>query len=233
MNTKEKDFKETYWNKVLLLDYIFLFFLKINREKIIRMFFNNIEYSNSKSILDVGTTPDTSDYHNVLLHNTKMNKDITCLSNLDCSSLKKKFKNLKKTIIGDGRNINFKNNEFDIVHSSATLEHVGSFLDQCDFVNECCRVSKEYVFITTPNRNYPIDFHTKLPFLHLLPKKIHRKILNFLGFKFFSLEKNLNLLSINDLVNICKKNKIKNFKILKNKFFFFTSNLILIIKTKK
>ena len=39
--------------------------------------------------------------------------------------------------------------------------------------------------------------------------------------KIENLEKNLNLLSINDLVNICKKNKIKNFKILKNKFFFF------------
>ena len=31
-------------------------------------------------------------------------------------------------------------------------------------------LSKDYVVISTPNRFYPIEFHTKLPLLHWLPK---------------------------------------------------------------
>ena len=64
---------------------------------------------------------------------------------------------------------NDDNNLFDIVHSSATIEHVGSLEDQLTFVSECFIIKKR-VYLTTPNRNYPIDFHTKLPLIHLLPK---------------------------------------------------------------
>ena len=126
--------------------------------------------------------------------------------------------------------MHFKKNKFDIVFSSATVEHVGSFKNQIKFVSECFRVCKYTTFITTPNRNYPIDFHTRLPIIHLLPKKIHRNILKFFGEKFLSKERNLNLLTENDLINICKSNKINNFKIVKIKLFFLVSNLVLIIR---
>ena len=53
-------------------------------------------------------------------------------------------------------------------------------------------LSKKYFIIITPNRFHPIDFHTKIPFLHWLPKKIHRLLLSLLGFKLLSKEKNLN-----------------------------------------
>jgi hypothetical protein len=73
-----------------------------------------------------------------------------------------------------------------------------------------------------------------LPLIHLLPKKIHRNILNFFGEKYLSQEKNLNLLSRNDLVQICSGLGIKNFKVIKVRLFYFVSNLILIIyKNKK
>ena len=123
----------------------------------------------------------------------------------------------------------FKKNSFNLVFSSATIEHVGSFKNQVKFVNECYRVTNNIAFITTPNRNYPIDFHTRLPLIHLLPKNIHRNILNFFGEKYLSKESNLNLLTEKDLINICKKNRIDNFKIIKIKLFFFVSNLILIM----
>ena len=91
-------------------------------------------------------------------------------------------------------------------------------------------MQKKYVFIQTPNRFYPINFHNNLPMIHLLPKKIHRKILKFIGLSFYSMEENLNLLSEKNLIDICTKLKLKNFKIIKHKLFFITSNLILIIK---
>ena len=91
------------------------------------------------------------------------------------------------------------------------------------------RISKESVFIQTPNRFHPIEFHTILPFIHWFPKKIHREILKYIKFDFYSKEKNLNLLSVKDLKNICKILKVKQYKIFKIKLFFFTSNLILVI----
>ena len=64
----------------------------------------------------------------------------------------------------------------------------------------------------------------------MFPKKIHRFILNIFNQKFLAKEENLNLLSKNDLINICKNLEIKNFQIKKIKIFGFTSNLILVIQ---
>ena len=97
------------------------------------------------------------------MENTKDNQNVTCFSNQDCKILQKKFKNIKNVIIGDAKNTIFENNSFDIVHSNATIEHLGSFQNQVSFVKEMLRISNESVFIQTPNRFYPIDFHTVLP----------------------------------------------------------------------
>ena len=142
----------------------------------------------------------------------------------------KKFKNIKNILIGDGKNTLLDDNSFDIVHSNATIEHIGSFDDQISFTEEMLRISKNSIFIQTPNRFYPIDFHTIIPFIHWLPKKIHRKLLKFLNLHFYSKEENLNLLSKKDLKKICKILNIRKYKIIEHKLFFFTSNLILIIK---
>ena len=200
------------------------------REKFFNHFKNSTEYNDNHSLLDIGTTPSLDNEQNIILEKTKNNKNITCLSDQDCSILEKKYPNIKNFIVGDGTNTNFKDMSFDIVHSNATLEHVGSYNNQIAFVKEAWRVSKKHVFIQTPNRFYPIDFHTNLPLIHWLPKKIHRKILKFIGLNFYSTEENLNLLSESNLINICKKLNIKNIKIIKHKLLFMTSNLILVIK---
>ena len=200
------------------------------RENFFKHFIHFTEYNDNQSLLDIGTTPSFDIEQNIILEKTKNNKNITCLSDQDCSILEKKYPNIKDFIIGDGTNTNFKDMSFDIVHSNATLEHVGSYNNQIAFVKEASRISKNHVFIQTPNRFYPIDFHTNLPLIHWLPKKIHRKILRFIGLNFYSTEENLNLLSKSNLINICKKLDIKNFKIIKHKLLFMTSNLILVIK---
>ena len=218
-----------YWKEIKLLDKFFLKILKKNRLKIHDIFLKNIDYNNSMSILDVGTLSSSDENHNIILQKLKDNPNITCLSDQNCSSLKEYYPHVKSFIIGDGKKNIFDNNLFDIVYSSATIEHVGSLENQLSFVSECFRVAKKSVFISTPNRNYPFDFHTKLPLIHLLPKNIHRKILKKIGLSFFSKEENLNLMAEKDLINICTKLNIKNYYIAKHKFCFFTSNLILII----
>ena len=224
------DNNKVYWKEVPLLDSFFKKKLLENREKIFKIFHNRINYNNKMSFLDVGTTANTEKNHNLILQKISNNKNITCLSNQDCSFLKNQYPNIKNFIIGDGCNNQLKDSTFDIVYSNATIEHVGSYNNQKLFISECMRVAKNSIFITTPNRFFFLDFHTKIPFIHFLPKKIHRKLLSILGFSFFSKEANLNLISKNDLINHCKELKIKNYEIVEYKFCFFTSNLILIIR---
>tara|TARA_B100001057_G_scaffold448846_1_gene489529 strand:+ start:787 stop:1485 length:699 start_codon:yes stop_codon:yes gene_type:complete len=212
--------------------FLYKIFQKITvnaRNEFFNLFLINNAYSDNKIVIDIGTTPSVDIEQNIFLKNTKNNPNITCLSNQDCEILKKKYKNIKNILVGDGKNTTFCDNSFDIVHSNATIEHVGSFENQVSFVREMLRISKESIFIQTPNRFYPIDFHTILPIIHWLPKNLHRKILKFLNLDFYSKEENLNLLSKKDINNICKILNVKKYKILKHKLFFFTSNLILII----
>jgi hypothetical protein len=224
--------KETYSEskKIKFINYVFEKIANDARNEFFKILKKNAKYSKKKSIIDIGTTPSLDNIQNIILSKIKDNKNITCLSNLNCKILLKKYPNIQKILKGDGRNNKLPNNSYDIVHSNATIEHVGSYKNQLLFIKECIRISKKYVFIQTPNRFYPIDFHTILPFIHWLPKKIHRIILNIIGLNFYSLEKNLNLLSENDLRNLCNVLNIKNYKIIKYRLFFMTSNLILFIE---
>jgi ubiquinone/menaquinone biosynthesis C-methylase UbiE len=102
-------------------------------------------------------------------------------------------------VMGDGRRLPFRDDSFDYVHSSAVLEHVGDRARQMNFIAEARRVARKGIFLTTPNRWYPVEFHTVLPIIHWLPPKIFRQILVMLGKEFFADERNLNLLSASDL----------------------------------
>jgi hypothetical protein len=208
---------------------VFFFFLKLCREKIYKNF--NKKISNFKlinKILDIGTSPVDNEYQNYLIHKYPYKRKITCVSNVKLNKIKKKYPEIK-TLQCDGREIPLKNNSFDIVISNATIEHVGNKRNQTKFIKEAVRLSKKLVFISTPNRYFPIDFHTLIPLIHWFPKKIHRFILKKIGLDFFSKESNLNLLSDNDLSNICQNLKIKNYTISKIRILGFCTNLVLSI----
>ena len=226
----EKHRHETYSEAKKSFFYKIIQKITLNaRNDFFNLFLINNNYSKYKSVIDVGSTPSLDKEQNTFLEKTKDNQNVTCLSNQDCRILLKKYKNIKNVFIGDARNTMLEKDSFDIVHSNATIEHLGSFENQVSFVREMIKISKESIFIQTPNRFYPIDFHTILPFIHWLPKKIHRKILKFLKKDFYSTEEKLNLLTTKDLKKICDKLNIKKYKILKYKLLFLTSNLILII----
>lgn len=208
---------------------VFFFFLKLCREKIYKNF--NKKISNFKlvnKILDIGTSPVDNEYQNYLIHKYPYKKKITCISNVKLNKIKQRYPEIK-TLQCDGREIPLKNNSFDIVISNATIEHVGNKRNQTKFIKEAVRLSKKLVFISTPNRYFPIDFHTLIPLIHWFPKKIHRFILKKIGLDFFSKESNLNLLSDNELRNICENLKIKNYTINKIRILGFCTNLVLSI----
>ena len=104
---------------------------------------------------------------------------------------------------------------------------------QIQFIKECVRVSKKYVFITTPNRFYPIELHTMLPLLHWLPTNIYRKVLCQIGKPFYAMEDNLNLIGRRDLAELvaCIGNTLSMIKSIR--FLGFKSNLLLIITKQK
>lgn len=67
----------------------------------------------------------------------------------------------------DGRALPFPDDGFDIGFSNAVVEHLPDLESQRAFVGELCRVSRR-VFLTTPNRRFPLDTHTLVPFAHWL-----------------------------------------------------------------
>jgi hypothetical protein len=87
------------------------------------------------------------------------------------------------TVQADGRELPFEDGQFDLGFSNAVVEHVeGGRADQRRFVGELCRVA-ERVMVTTPNRYFPIDPHSLLPFVHWLPDgDLRRRALRARGF---------------------------------------------------
>jgi SAM-dependent methyltransferase len=72
-------------------------------------------------------------------------------------------------VVADGRRLPFADGEFDLGVSNAVVEHVGDAADQRAFVHELCRVARR-VFVSTPNRWFPIEVHTLIPLVHWLPR---------------------------------------------------------------
>jgi SAM-dependent methyltransferase len=62
----------------------------------------------------------------------------------------------------------FEDRAFDIYFSNAVIEHVGPREAQRRFVAEALRVAPR-IFITTPNRWFPVELHTRAPLVHWLP----------------------------------------------------------------
>ncbi len=88
--------------------------------------------------------------------------------------------------------------EFDIVFSNAVIEHVGDRERQRLFVAEALRVGRR-VFITTPNRGFPVELHTRLPFVHWLPDGLSHRAYDATGKGF---AKDVHLLSKGSLESL-------------------------------
>jgi SAM-dependent methyltransferase len=64
----------------------------------------------------------------------------------------------------------FADGAFDLYFSNAVIEHVGDRERQRQLIAEALRVAQR-VFVTTPNRWFPIEIHTRLPLVHWLPER--------------------------------------------------------------
>jgi hypothetical protein len=183
--------------------------------------------------LDIGSTNDLDNKSsNYLIKNLK---NIKIYKSISDQAISDNFfsKYLKKSITENFSYDEIQSMRSDLVISNATIEHVGSFELQKKMIENMMLLTKKYFIIITPNRYHPLDFHTKLPFLHWFPKKIHRKLLKLLNMEFFSREENLNLLSEKDLNKLLASVGINNYKIFDISLLGFKSNLIIIGQTEQ
>ena len=91
MNSNDLNRKEVYNDEGSFI-HIFFKNKKIQiRNDFFQIFKRFTNFSKNTSIIDIGTTPSLADDQNIFLSNLTENKNITCLSNQDCSILKKKI----------------------------------------------------------------------------------------------------------------------------------------------
>jgi len=199
------------------------------RMKIYEALAKRVPLETLESIIDVGATADDKkDSSNFFEKTYPYPERITALSDQDASWMERAWPGLT-FVRGNALNMPFADGQFDLAFSNAVIEHVGTRENQAAFIRECIRVSKKYIFITTPNRFYPIELHTVLPLFHWLPARVYRRILRILGKSFFAEESNLNLLSKRDLRRIMKEHKRVSYSLDTIRFLGFKSNILLTI----
>jgi hypothetical protein len=151
------------------------------RRKMFGMFMSYFSPQESDVVLDLGVTSDntyeSSNYFEALY---PYKNRIVAAGLQEATFLESQYPGLRY-VQANALNLPFPDQKFDLVHSAAVLEHVGSLANQARMIAECVRVARRGICLTTPNCWYPIEFHTQLPLIHWLPKPAYRKIFRWLG----------------------------------------------------
>ena len=168
------------------------------RRRVHDLFMQVMQPTSGDRILDIGTSDDTGPDSNMLERLYPHRANLTCASLTDGQAILAAYPGVQHVQITAGEPLPFDTNAFDIVYSNAVLEHVGSSPRQKKFVEEMGRVAPRR-FLAVPNRGFPIEHHTCLPFIHYLPKAWFRRLLQDTRYDFWSQEENLNYVSGREL----------------------------------
>jgi hypothetical protein len=156
-----------------------------SRERKLRLFLELYRPGPETTVVDVGVTDapfgsgSTDNFFEALY---PWPEQITAVARTELDRFTPAFPRVR-AVRADGRSLPFGDGEFDLGFSNAVVEHVdGGRGGQGEFVAELCRVAQR-VFVTTPNRWFPLDPHTLLPFVHWLPAgPMRRRLLGARGF---------------------------------------------------
>ncbi len=128
--------------------------------------------SDGERVLDVGVSSEFrpgGGARNAFLKGYRFSPDTyTGLAVQDMTGMAERYPG-KRFVRYPGNVFPFADGEFDWVFSNAVVEHVGDAAAQQRFVRELMRVARRGVVFTTPAREFPIETHTTLPFLHWWP----------------------------------------------------------------
>lgn len=135
------------------------------------MFFSELNPSPSDSLLDVG-----GDGGSLFGAFASLYRFFGCVqvANVCPQSFSQNELHHVRCDIADGCALPYVNNSFDWVFSNAVIEHVGDRFKQLQFAAEIRRVARKGYFVATPNRYFPLDPHTLLPFYHFMSPEVQR-----------------------------------------------------------
>jgi SAM-dependent methyltransferase len=146
-----------------------------NRRRKLALFLDELRPGPETTIVDVGvgdtgfdTEPGVALSHNFFEAMYPWPDRITAVSDVPLPNFAQEFPEIAP-VTASGTDLPFEDDSFDIAFSNAVLEHVGAREEQRRFVHELCRVAPR-VFVSTPNRRFPVEVHTLVPFLHWLPR---------------------------------------------------------------
>jgi len=200
-----------------------------NRARKYNYFKRSIGFTSETTVLDAGfnnkeINPGTNylEHHYPYPHNITAlgidGKDVFCRNHPQVSA-----------VLYDGVDFPFDDKSFDIGWSNAVIEHVQSGESaRLHFLKELLRTCRTVCF-TTPNRFFPIELHTQLPFLHWLPQKLYDRILHVLG-KSWADSRYINLLTRRQIIKLCKETDARDITIKGNRFLGFVMDYIVIIR---
>ena len=148
-----------------------------SRRRKLRLFLDELRPTAATTVLDVGVDEigfgaeggqSGCGTHNFFEEMYPWRNRITALGLHDGTGFRRGYPEIPY-VQGDACALPFSDASFDIVFSNAVIEHVGDIERQRLFVAEALRVGRR-VFLTTPNRWFPIEVHTRLPLIHWLPE---------------------------------------------------------------
>ncbi len=172
-------------------------------------------------VIDVGVnTIEYSEADNYLERRYAYPKNITAVGvETDFREFKRRYPEVT-AVTSDGTRLPFEDDSFDIACSNAVIEHVGGREKQLTFLRELYRVGKRG-YMTTPNRLFPVEVHTRIPLLHiLLPKSGFDRVATALG-KGWAAGDYMHLLSGNDLRSLAAEAGIEHYELIPNRFLGF------------
>lgn len=198
-----------------------------NRDRKWRLFTQTFPLSPDLRVLDVGfTEKEYSDVDNYLERHYPYPEQVTALGVDQPKDFLNRYPKVH-AVQYDGGTFPFDNQSFDMVWSNAVLEHVGSREAQILFLKEVKRVGTK-AFITTPNRWFPVEVHTRTPFLHWLPKTCFDRYLTFVHKKWATGDY-MHLVSEKELKQLLADAGIKQYTIIKNRLLGFVVDFVVII----
>ena len=186
-----------------------------NRDRKWRTFLNTIRPGADTTVLDVGFVDrETSPFANYIERHYPWPENLTALGLDEPKDFCRRYPRVT-AVRYDGAAFPFAAGSFDAVWSNAVLEHVGGFERQVAFVRELRRVGQR-VFFSTPNRGFPLELHTRLPFVHWLPKSVCDRILRRLG-RGHAAGDYMHLLGISGLRRVLAAAGVRKPRIIRNR----------------
>jgi SAM-dependent methyltransferase len=156
-----------------------------SRRRKLRLFLDELQPTADTTVLDVGADElafgegDGCATLNFFEEHYPWPERVTALGLHDGRSFARRYPQVRY-VQGDALELPFPDGSFDVVFSNAVVEHVGARARQRRLVSEALRVGRR-IFLTTPNRLFPIEVHTRLPLVHWLPAPAAHRAYDLVG----------------------------------------------------